>query len=68
MKPRLVWLAAAYLALADASGCTGAGPGTNRFGHGDPRRASIGIQGTRIATHTNASVFNLAAFPIPISR
>ena len=68
MKPRLVWLAAAYLALAGtplaAQERVLTGTVTDSA-TGDPiAGASIGIQGTRIATHTNASgVFNLAALP-----
>ena len=68
MKPRLVWLAAAYLALAGTSLAAQERVLTGTVtdsATGDPiAGASIGIQGTRIATHTNASgVFNLAALP-----
>jgi TonB-dependent starch-binding outer membrane protein SusC len=68
MKPRLVWLAAACLALAGtplaAQERVLTGTVTDSA-TGEPiAGASIGIQGTRIATHTNASgVFNLAALP-----
>ena len=68
MKPRLVWLAAACLALAGtplaAQERVLTGTVTDSA-TGDPiAGASIGIQGTRIATHTNANgVFNLAALP-----
>ncbi|HEY7026604.1 MAG TPA: SusC/RagA family TonB-linked outer membrane protein [Gemmatimonadales bacterium] len=68
MKPRLVWLAATFLALAGmplaAQERILTGTVTDSA-TGDPiAGASIGIQGTRIVTHTNANgVFNLAALP-----